>query len=235
MKGKYRRSLEFTLIELLVVIAIIAILAALLLPSLNMGRELAKRISCAGNMRQIYLAETMYSNDYNSRLPRGCDSLAYFINFFWTPYLNCATSTPLPKGSLFCPKAQKVEGASIYYTSYSQTGIWSTSDDLENDGRYGGAQFEDRRGGSTSGVGRPIHRILSKTPIVLPTDLYMHSSFAAGTWAETFSLTSPGTVSFQHGGARDNFLFLEGNVKTYRYMPTVKTGVGNYWRLEGRE
>jgi prepilin-type N-terminal cleavage/methylation domain-containing protein/prepilin-type processing-associated H-X9-DG protein len=54
----------FTLIELLVVMAIIAILAALLLPTLNRAKGSAKSAVCKSNLRQIGLSLTLYLNDF---------------------------------------------------------------------------------------------------------------------------------------------------------------------------
>lgn len=67
MRGCFNKA--FTLIELLVVIAIIAMLMAVLLPSLRAARMLAQRTVSSSNMRQLGVAITLYANDYKGRFP----------------------------------------------------------------------------------------------------------------------------------------------------------------------
>jgi prepilin-type N-terminal cleavage/methylation domain-containing protein/prepilin-type processing-associated H-X9-DG protein len=63
----YKRGSGFTLIELLVVMAIIAILAALLLPALQLAKESARRTQCLNNLMQIGRGTQMFLDDHDGQ------------------------------------------------------------------------------------------------------------------------------------------------------------------------
>jgi prepilin-type N-terminal cleavage/methylation domain-containing protein/prepilin-type processing-associated H-X9-DG protein len=62
----------FTLIELLMVIAVIAILMAVIVPSLQNSRRQAKAVLCSSNIKQLLLGLMMYENE-NETFPHAFD------------------------------------------------------------------------------------------------------------------------------------------------------------------
>ncbi len=73
------RKKAFTLVELLVVIAIIAILMSILIPSLRLARDQARRIHCVANVRSLTMAWFMYQEVNDSKLVSG--NVPAAINF----------------------------------------------------------------------------------------------------------------------------------------------------------
>ncbi len=65
-----RARLGMTLIELLVVVAIIALMIAILLPTLGRIRESARRQICLSNTRTQAAAFLVYAQDFGGMLPR---------------------------------------------------------------------------------------------------------------------------------------------------------------------
>jgi prepilin-type N-terminal cleavage/methylation domain-containing protein/prepilin-type processing-associated H-X9-DG protein len=89
--GNYNKE-GFTLVELLVVISIIAILLAVLMPSLQKARGLARRIVCAGHQRSMFFTLTAYAQTYEAFFP-ATGGGARWLNFNTGATLNPVTDT----------------------------------------------------------------------------------------------------------------------------------------------
>jgi prepilin-type N-terminal cleavage/methylation domain-containing protein len=115
----------FTLIELLVVIAIIAILAAILFPVFAQAKLAAKKASDLSNVKQIELAQLMYTNDnddmYNaSELEDHPNCPAAFTGApigWWTPWE--ALLYPYTKnGQVFISPGAKADMSTLWGDSW---------------------------------------------------------------------------------------------------------------------
>lgn len=120
---------NFTLIELLVVVSIIAILAALLLPALNAGRERAKCISCLNNLKNFGTFVSMYQMEFQwfpppdgfknagvwDKNPEGTSNPDFWGANMVTRHFQIRTSNPSSSASVF----------SVKYIATGERGIWA--------------------------------------------------------------------------------------------------------------
>ena len=85
---KTKRPCAFTLIELLVVIAIIALLLAILIPTLGITKERARRTVCKNNIHQFSIGLNTYAFSNKHALPSGFSDI---VDDEHTPVLSTKT------------------------------------------------------------------------------------------------------------------------------------------------
>ncbi|OGV34104.1 MAG: hypothetical protein A2020_09465 [Lentisphaerae bacterium GWF2_45_14] len=239
----------FTLIELLFVIAIIAILASLLLPGLSRAKGMAKRISCAGNFKQIGTMMAVYTDD----------------NQGWWPYVNASIGVYLApmlaekqanhlnflsgfdqrniQGTFLCPSAKPVDGAMFYRSSYNLTKGRDTSF-----GKNGGSWFYDFTSGCVL-TPRNFKDIPVDSVIMLEFNMQIVSNISycanAGIQTDTsytnnyFSLDEDDratrSAAYNHHANSANFLFRDGHVSNYRAGTQFTLPAGgskDCWKLQ---
>jgi len=127
-----RRSGAFTLIEVLVVVAIIALLVAILLPSLTRAREMAKATVCLTQQHQIGIALRTYANESKGLLPIQIST--------WIEWLPHQTREAFQKnlgkaGNVFyCPNDDAAKLANHYWNTPTALGVYGA--DLHAIGYY---------------------------------------------------------------------------------------------------
>ncbi len=125
----------FSLIELLVIVAIIALLAAILVPSLIKARELAREAVCAHNMKQWGLAFLLYNDNYGTLPacaipsdPGGMQfdvmwSLGPYMGYYFDNYVDANTGefADASPGIWICPSAA-ADLEVMYFTNWNVIG-----------------------------------------------------------------------------------------------------------------
>jgi prepilin-type N-terminal cleavage/methylation domain-containing protein len=114
----------FTLIELLVVVAIIALLIAILLPSLGKAKEMTNRTICGTGLKGQGMSFALYAASYNDKLPSIAggnwlhDQAAQTLDMLVGMQMGSGTTMDNAKKMWFCPSQPQVDVAKAW-TSYA--------------------------------------------------------------------------------------------------------------------
>jgi prepilin-type processing-associated H-X9-DG protein/prepilin-type N-terminal cleavage/methylation domain-containing protein len=232
---KFRQSKApsaFTLMELLVVIGIIAILSALMLPTLSKAMQKARQTQCLNNTRQLGLAMQLYVAENNTAYPlthSWSGNLAIFIR------RNEEVSGKSLNNLWTCPSAKLTDDYSSYgYNAYGIT-IYDRLDSFGLGGQ-GGPSNTGTNGTLTLVIDKPAVKeseVLSPSEMMaigdgfrgeLGSGIYVNDGSLYLWRTDILNASSVGAAvagtkrSFTRHQAKANVVFCDGHVES----PTLK-------------
>ena len=231
----------FTLVELLVVIAILSLLIAILLPALTQARHQARRMACAGNLRQVGLAIHLYAQNFGDTIPFGpagrpvTGSNFYTVTGNVTSLLSLEDGAPVGLGLLLKD-----------YLAHQPTVLFCPGADQPSEAREQLAQVGQAQAQSDFYYRHASVALLTGAPKashIRLSDLGRNSKGQpiAALVADVQFLAHPSLAVFQvktrtsHQRASSNILFAAGHVTTVSNkndMLTVNIGTSPYDALE---
>jgi prepilin-type N-terminal cleavage/methylation domain-containing protein/prepilin-type processing-associated H-X9-DG protein len=204
----------FTLIELLVVIAIIAVLAALLLPTLGRAKESARSTQCLSQLRQIGLAVRLYADDHDDQFPRSQHSAFAHKQLAWgraiAPQLGVKDAgwTNLLNTVYHCPADKRVRqwsyGLNVYY-------------ELGEDDDYTGKPQTWQR---LTRIPKPCATILFAENATSADHIMPHF------WIQPSDAVDVATNRHAH---KSNYLFVDGHCGSLRFAQTYHPPELDIW------
>ncbi|MCS6950729.1 MAG: type II secretion system GspH family protein [bacterium] len=230
----------FTLIELLVVIAIVALLSAILLPVFAQAREKGRQSACASNLKQMWLANLLYSADYDEHFVPAAQDFFEFDSIRWFGKRNPRTGRFEPRDGPLVPYLRD-GGRLRACPSWQGQGGWDagTGGYVYN---YVGIGARVWKQGYTA---EAFHHSLSQAEIAKPAEcaMFADGGLAASDGARAFVaeyafLEPPPAVSRRIPGAyelepslhfrhqlRTLVVFADGHVRGLRRVLSIKDSI----------
>ena len=249
----------FTLIELLVVIAIIAVLAALLFPTLQGAKEAAKTVVCQSNQRQVGAAILLYAGDNNGIFPRG---YTYGYNLdgsqiairYWYDYFRGGPYATAGNRGLRCPKnAAKILSSAYNCLANGFDGPTYAviAEANGNNGEYDGEYLLFPPSATQPAIfkGFLLGKITDPFSAVLAID--SANQGGSGGWAVLLNTKNPGTATTVDGNGFKNMggcfnavwlahpgdaacaVFMDGHTERCDKARLNALGVKKYWDNRG--
>ncbi len=199
-----RRYKAFTLIELLVVISIIALLVAILLPSLGQARKAAQRVQCQSQLRQLGTSYRIYLDEHDGVAPLEAWTWPTWISTFMPtvlgrPTYNLHVTNQEPFELLTCPSGQATL-ADYWHTHYGLNTNLLTK--------------------PVAGVYQPLKPdmdIKRPSAVLVFTDFFNNLRVAAPSYITAYPADAP--MMYRHLETA-SVGFLDGHVEAVKELPT---------------